>query len=78
MPKVGKTVVTELLSYLENEVNNRSLTVTAENGEPLDVVSAVYLDNTDGSSELQVMLADGPKRIGVTLKVDVTDEVEGL
>jgi len=72
--KVGEATARELMSYLDGEVNNRSLTVDVD-GEEWDVESAVFRTSGPHDGNLEMLLTKGKSRRGVSLAFVVMDDV---
>lgn len=69
----AEAVRTELLHYLDGEINNRDLTVTV-NGEEWDMVDALFRTSGPLAGELELVLENGKKRRGISLQFEITDD----
>jgi|APHig6443718053_1056840.scaffolds.fasta_scaffold49420_1 hypothetical protein len=63
---LGKSLVNELGSYLDNETANRALTISDTNGDEWDIDSAAFK-----GGELYVVLRRGDEIHGITIKLTV-------
>lgn len=75
---VGEATAMELLRYLENEIENRSLMVDVEGGgmsEMWELENAVCRTSGPHTGCLEILLSNGPARRGVSLKFEITDDV---